>query len=124
MSVKLYKDLNQFTPTSRPYSELERAVYQALYNILTTRPGELLFDPNFGVELEDELFELNDEQTRSRILSTLTSAIEEYEPRVVLDKNLSQVETDADNYKIKVSIVFSIIGIEDRKYEIIETFER
>lgn len=124
MAIKLYKDINQFTPTSRPYSELERAVYQALYNIITTRPGEMLFDPEFGIDLEDELFELNDDQTRGRILSIITSAIEAYEPRVELDKNLSQVETDPDNYKIKVSIVFSIIGIDDRKYEIVETFER
>lgn len=120
----LYKDLNQFTPRDREFSENARAIYQSVYNILTTRQGERLFRPEFGINLEDELFELNDPITQERIRTVIASGIEQFEPRVTLDYGQTQIIVDEDSNKIEVSIVFSINGLDEQSFQIIETITR
>lgn len=120
----LYKDLNQFTPQTRQFSEDARAVYQSVYNIISTRKGERLFNVNFGINLEDELFELNDEETQDRIKTAISSGISEYEPRVTLDLNATKIEVNEDSYQIQVTIVFSIQGIEGQTFQIVELLSR
>ena len=124
MAFIVYKDLNQFSPNTVGYVENAQAVYQAVYNVLTTRKGERLFYPEFGILLEDELFELNDEVTQSRVKNLIKIALEEFEPRVNLDFNASIVEPDADKGLLKVSLIFSIEGIEGQLFEITETLQR
>jgi phage baseplate assembly protein W len=120
----LYKDLNQFTPTDREFSENSRAIYQSVFNIITTRKGERLFNPEFGVNLEDELFELNDTVSQERIKDAISTGISVFEPRVSIDRSQTQIFIDEDTHKIEVSIVFSIEGLDEQKFQIIENITR
>jgi len=120
----LYKDLNQFTPKIRDYSENAQAIYQSVYNIITTRKGERLFNPLFGVNLEDELFELNDAGTQERIKIAISSGISEFEPRVTVDFSQTKINIEEDTNTIQISIVFSINGIEGQQFQIIENITR
>lgn len=123
MSV-LYKDLNQFSPTDREFSDNARAIYQSVYNIITTRKGERLFNPKFGVNLEDELFELNDTETQESIKDAISTGISQFEPRVTIDFSKTQIFVDEDNNSVEVSIVFSIKGLEGQQFQIIENLTR
>jgi phage baseplate assembly protein W len=120
----LYKDLNQFSPTDREFSENARAIYQSVFNIITTRKGERLFNPEFGVNLEDELFELNDTVSQESIKDAIATGISVFEPRVSIDRAQTQIFIDEDNHKIEVSIVFSIEGLGDQTFQIIENITR
>jgi phage baseplate assembly protein W len=122
--VVLYKDLNQFSPNNIQFVENGQSIYQSLYNIITTRRDERLFNPTFGIDLEDELFELNDVVTQERIKTVIAAGIEQFEPRVTLDYSKTQVAVDEDSNKIEVSIVFSINGLSDQSFQIIETITR
>lgn len=64
----------------------ERSIRESLWNILLTRPGERLLRPEFGAGLPNFIHQPNDETTRSLIASTVTRAIERWEPRIVLDE--------------------------------------
>jgi phage baseplate assembly protein W len=121
---RLYRDVNQFNPTTRGYSDEERAVFQAVINIIQTRKGERMYDPNFGVDIEDFLFETMDAESESAILAMVGSAIEEFEPRVEILYNISKVTSKPDDYKFELLLFFEIQGIEGQQYRIIESITR
>ena len=62
------------------------AVKRSLRNIMLTNDYERPFKPNFGANLRAQLFELADDITKYEIRKQITEAIEDYEPRVVIDK--------------------------------------
>ena len=54
--MSIYTDINQYTPTAQVLLTNIESIYQSLNNILTTKPGERVFNPEFGGELDDLLF--------------------------------------------------------------------
>ena len=120
MAEALYKDLNEFTPTSREYSEEERAVYQSVINIINTRPGERLFQPNFGVDLSEFLFETVSDTSEIAILNAVGTAIEQFDNRVEMDFEQSEVRLTADENSLELKLVFSILGVGNQTYQLIE----
>ncbi len=67
------------------YPSLEASVRQSIRVILLTRPGELLLHPTFGAGLEDLLHEPNTVTTRRRIRDRIKTAVQRWEPRILLD---------------------------------------
>lgn len=118
--VDLYKDLNQFTPTSRPYSTEAQAVYQSVVNIILTSVGERVFSPTFGIELEDYLFELSDSVNSNALLTELANRINEIDQRVEIDTNVSQIVYNEADYSLRVNLIFNINGIDGQSFEIDE----
>lgn len=118
--VDLYKDLNQFTPTSRPYSTEAQAVYQSVVNIILTSVGERVFSPTFGIELEDYLFELSDSVNSNALLTELANRINEIDQRVEIDTNVSQITYNEADYSLRVNLIFNINGIDGQSFEIDE----
>lgn len=59
----------------------DAAVRNSITNIVNTSPGERPFNPYFGCNLKDLLFEPNDEITRNLIKECIRASIEEFEPR-------------------------------------------
>ena len=66
-----------------PLISNEESVIEALKNLFNTRPGERLWDPEFGLDLDRFLFEPLDLWTAERISSAIKTAINKYEPRVI-----------------------------------------
>src|SRR5579863_8180739 len=81
----IYSDLNGLTPQVTPLLVEVQTIYQSLFNILNTKPGERLFEPGFGLSLESYLFELNDKILELTVLQNLITSIGTYEQRVVID---------------------------------------
>ena len=87
-------------------------VKQAVKNLLLTNFGEKPFNPFFGGNLSDFLFELNDGINEADVESEVRLAIENFEPRAqVLD-----VEAIAmpDNNDIRVTVTFKVVSLDEQ----------
>jgi len=95
----------------------ERAVAQALENLLATRKGERLFLPDYGIDLEQLLFEPMDEETAFAIKSEVIRSVEQWEPRVVVDYAATTVTPNYEENKYEITLVYSIAGLEEDRWE-------
>lgn len=82
------------------------AVTNSVINILTTRKRQKILDPEFGLRLEDYLFEPVTDFIASRIQEDITFAITNFEPRVKLH-NVSVVPFP-DDYKYEINLYYSV----------------
>lgn len=93
------------------------AIKRSLRNIMLTNNYERPFRPNFGANLRGLLFELADDITKLEIRNQITEAIEDYEPRVVIDK--IYLNEDKSN-NMFVNIHYGVRGvIEPQELEVI-----
>ena len=84
------------------------AIARSVRNIVMTIPGEKPFDPFFGSNVRNILFENLDNISASLIVDEIRNSIQNYEPRV----ELVSVEAvpDFDNSTYDVVIIYEIIG--------------
>ena len=86
----------------------EESVAQAVRNLLLTIPGEHIFNPEFGCDLDLQIFDpLDDEwfaEARHIIITCLSR-----EPRIVVHS--IDFEPDYDNSYVKVILTIGIRGI-------------
>lgn len=109
--MSIYSDIAQITAKTKTINEDVDTVYQSISNILNTPITERFFNPEFGSELEDILFEPMDKITEAKIYRLIIDAIDRWEPRVTVDYGRSIVVSDVDNHKYDVTLVFSIEGL-------------
>jgi phage baseplate assembly protein W len=67
------------------YPTLDQSVRDAIRILLTTRAGEQLMSPFFGIGLQNYLEESNTVAIRRQIQSAVTSALQQYEGRITVD---------------------------------------
>lgn len=81
-----------------------RAVRNSISNILTTKKSQKILSPEFGLRLEDFLFEPVTDSTAAAIQEEITNAIQTYEPRVTI-QFLQVVPFPEDNkYEINLGV--------------------
>src|SRR5664279_4595684 len=68
------------------FPALDQSVRDAIRIILTTRPGEQLMRPRFGVGLQNFLDEGNTVAVRRQIQTALLEGLQNYETRIVIDR--------------------------------------
>ena len=86
------------------------AISRSLRNLVLTTPGERFFNENLGSEVNNLLFSNMDDVTAVSIRSEIINVIENYEPRVKLQK--VSVSPNFDSYNMDVKITYDIIGID------------
>ena len=86
------------------------AIARSVRNIITTRPGEKLFNPEFGTKITDSLFELLDETTADEIKDEIEYSINNFEPRVRYISSIVEPKYDENAFNVK--IIYQIIGID------------
>ena len=84
------------------------AIARSVRNIVLTTPGEKFFDPDFGSNVSNLLFENVDDITASQIQEEIEFSINNYEPRVKL-LNV-KVIADNDNASFDTIITYEVIG--------------
>ena len=84
------------------------AITRSIRNIVLTIPGEKFFDPDFGSNVSNLLFENVDDITASQIQEEIEFSISNYEPRVKLID--VQVIADNDNASFDTIITYEVIG--------------
>ena len=112
---KSFKDISmsfKFNPLSGDLITLknENAIARAVRNIVSTTPGEKLFDPEFGSSVSEILFENVDDITAVSIKDEIKSSLNNYEPRVeLIDVN---VDPNFDQNQFDVIISYRIVGVD------------
>jgi uncharacterized protein len=80
-------------------------------NLLLTKRGERILQPEFGSGLQELLFEFNDENLETKIEETITQALELWLPYVNIDSiDIEQTNELKDRSRVNVSITFAISG--------------
>ena len=112
---KSFKDLSmsfKFNPLSGDLIALknENAIARAVRNIVSTTPGEKFFDPDFGSNVSEILFENVDDVTAVSIQDEIRSCLGNYEPRVeIIDVS---VDPNFDENQFDVQITYRIVGVD------------
>lgn len=89
------------------------AILISLHNLFSTEKGERLNLPEYGLDLDDQLFELMDEATRDQILTEVYTEVIAWEPRVEMIYSMCRIEEDPDDHWYKVTLVFRLAGLEN-----------
>ena len=88
----------------------ENAIARALKNLVLTVPGEKPFQPDVGSNVYALLFENFDKLTAESIKSEIENTVNNFEPRVRLNK--VTVEPNFDSYEFNVTVQYYIVGID------------
>lgn len=88
------------------------ALKEAINIIISTSPGERLFDPEFGCDLESVLFEPIDNETSDLIRIKLIQCIQDSDPRIQIDKHLSTATAIPDDNRYDVYLVVNVLGVD------------
>ena len=112
---KSFKDISmsfKYNPLSGDLIGLknENAIARSVRNIILTNPGEKIFDPNFGSNVSNILFETVDDITAVSIQDEIENSLKNYEPRVEIIDVI--VDPDYDNNQFDVTISYQIVGID------------
>ena len=86
----------------------ENAIARSLRNLIFTVPGEKPFQPSIGSRVSQLLFESLDQITSNQIRNEIEYTINNFEPRVKLDK--VKVTPDFDNNAFNCLIKYEIVG--------------
>jgi uncharacterized protein len=87
------------------------AIAQAIQNLLFTRIGERMFQPNLGSRLLNLLFEPLDNATAALISLEVREVLERYEPRISVLSVLVYPDSDENGFQVELS--YSIVGRQD-----------
>jgi len=117
----LYSDLDQYDPNL--ISGIE-PIFQSISNIIQTRIGERLFNPEFGSRVPDLLFDLFSEETAFAIFNEIINAVSRWEPRVIIIPHLSDVEADYDSHVFRIRLVFKVKGLSEDKFEMVGDLDK
>lgn len=112
---KAYSDID-LTFAKKPSGEIYKksdaaAVKQAVKNILLTNKYEKPFQPDFGGDLNNLLFELVDNDTVYEIDGAIREALSRYEPRARVRQVATNLQPDANS--ITVTVSFQVVNTEE-----------
>ena len=113
--TKLYKDID-LTFAVKPSGEIFKktdaaAVKQSVKNLMLTNHFEKPFQPRFGANLRDLLFDLADEDAEEDIEERCINAINVFEPRAQA-LNITAIARP-DRNSISVTVEFRVINTEE-----------
>lgn len=100
----------------------EEAVRQSVKNILLTDVGERFYDSNKGSKLKHYLFENVDPMTVEMLKMEIRNTIAAYEPRAII--NDVRINENVDGNSYDVTIVFSVININDQLFDLSVNIKR
>jgi len=103
-----YTDLNPYNPKKQSLLYDMDSIYQSIDNMVNTLKGERLFRPNYGIDLEEYLFDLIDRDTVMLLLKEISQQVEENDPRINVDLPNSEIDIDPDNHRIDVYFTFAL----------------
>lgn len=109
---RLYKDID-LSFTKRPSGDIYKktdaaAVKQAIKNLLLTTKTEKPFQPYFGANLNNIIFNLSEDFDDGQIRDVIVNAIGNYEPRAQVRR--VDVDLSPDSNSVRITVVFQVIS--------------
>jgi phage baseplate assembly protein W len=90
--------------------QTRQQVSSNILNLLKTKRGERIMQPNFGLGLESFLFEQIDDDTQTKIETEIENTIETWLPYVIIeDLIVNMSDALKDRNTIDISLTFSIV---------------
>jgi phage baseplate assembly protein W len=87
------------------------AVKASIRNILMWRVGENVIRPQFGHNIHRSMYEQLNDFNRDKVCEEIKRAIEDNEPRAeVLSVSARSDEDDAESSRLRVRVVYKVIG--------------
>jgi hypothetical protein len=83
-----------------------QSIKSSVKNIILTRRGERIHNPNFGCDLYSLLFTVPDSNTANDLITEIRSQLTIWEPRITID-NIT-IELQDDQYTIIIYIYYTI----------------
>lgn len=120
--MSIYSDVNEFSPQTAPLLYDINSVYQALFNLFSTRPLERLFLPQYGFDIDSELFDLINDITSLEIYRLVVDAVTRWEARVLIDNSRTTITPDPDNNAYNLVLAFAIQGVTGQTFQFISSF--
>tara|TARA_B100000508_G_scaffold115683_1_gene94840 strand:+ start:214 stop:573 length:360 start_codon:yes stop_codon:yes gene_type:complete len=93
-----------------PILKNENAVRRSVRNIVQTIPTEKFFNPLFGSDVYQSLFDFVDYGTATVIEDQILTSIRNFEPRV--ENVRVEVNPRPDDNNFEVTVIFDIVGQE------------
>ena len=87
-------------------------IQAAIWNILSTSPGERLMLPTFGAGMKDYAFESNSQVVCGRLQSEVQKALTQWEPRIQVVTVQATPSTEQDSL-VLISITYQISNTND-----------
>jgi phage baseplate assembly protein W len=114
VSTEFYSDLENSLPGKVVNID---SVKQAIFNLLNTTPGERIFEPELGVEIESLLFEPGDPIFLTYAESILNELFRQ-EPRITRDNVSVDFVYDQNTAKLNLRVIVIRPGIDEGSAEI------
>lgn len=92
------------TAIPAPVTDAE-LVKQSLQQILGTQKGERVMRPQFGCDIQQYVFENNDDLLEQLLRTEITTAISRWEPRAQLDN----IVVERDDTTLVVTILYTVV---------------
>jgi phage baseplate assembly protein W len=87
----------------------KQQVSSNIKNLLLTKKGERLLQPNFGSGLQELLFDFNDDRLAAKIEEVITESIANWLPYVdVRQIDVAQSNENKDRNTVEISITFGV----------------
>lgn len=105
------------------YVSAEDDIYESLYILLSTSPGERVMQPTYGCGLKTQIFEEINETAVTVIVDLVRRAILFFEPRVLVESITvdSDSKEDVLNGLIKINITY-IVRATNNRHNIVYPF--
>lgn len=102
MSVAVGTKLRSGVSNDIKVSFDEDAIANSIFNCINTKPNEKVLDPNFGMNLDQFLFEPLSETNGDYIGRYILNRLSNLEPRINISKVLVNVLFDENLYRISI----------------------
>ena len=81
-----------------------KAIYNSIHNIFNTKKGQKILNPNFGLDLEQYLFDNISKENGDIIGTTILEELPLYEPRITVNSVDVLARPDWNEYVVDISI--------------------
>ena len=114
MASRAFKDINlsfKRRPVTNDVVTIrnEDAIKRSVRNIIFTIHGEKPFEPNYGTDINESMFDLNTNLNEIRVSDEIRSSLLNYEPRI---SNIDVTVTVApDTNEMNCTVQYDITGI-------------
>jgi phage baseplate assembly protein W len=101
------------TAFNQTFTTNEQVKYN-IKNLLLTKKGERIMQPEFGSGLQELLFDFNDSTLATKIESAIVESVDTWLPYVTIQQiDVESSNLDKDNNTVGISITFNILNNPD-----------
>lgn len=91
----------------------EEDIREAIFVLLSTQPGERVMNPDFGCDLQSQVFKQIDTSTINQIKDLIATAILYFEPRIRLEE--IQVDTSREmDGRLDIHLEYTVLQVNSR----------